>query len=162
MLSLPVATSPQGLGEIDFRAQPIPQARVSALRIEHDDLDCVIDALAAANTHDELVIARLKKRRLQIRDEIAGIVAAARMDGAPDAAVGATFFQINADSDAPAPQAMTRAASSEPGRGSFVVGAVVTLLVFLMLALGWSDLEDSVNQTLAQIYVLSLLAAANG
>lgn len=52
-------------------------ARIVALGIAHDDLDAAIDALAAASGHDDLVLARLKKQRLQIRDEIAVMLGAA-------------------------------------------------------------------------------------
>jgi len=50
---------------------------MSALGIEHDDLDAAIDALIRTNASNDLIIARLKKRKLQIRDEIAGLAAAA-------------------------------------------------------------------------------------
>jgi len=79
MLSLPIANSPLGLGELDG-ANPIPLARISALSLEHDDLDAAIDALAGATVADALTLARLKKRRLQIRDEIAGLTAALMRD----------------------------------------------------------------------------------
>jgi len=41
------------------------------LRIEHADLDASIDRLADAVPGDELLLRRLKKRRLALRDEIA-------------------------------------------------------------------------------------------
>lgn len=44
--------------------------RLEALRSEHRDLDSAIAALAAQNGADELQIARLKKRKLLLRDEI--------------------------------------------------------------------------------------------
>jgi hypothetical protein len=81
MLSLPVTDGPHGLGELGRSAHQIPDARICALSIEHDDLDAAIDALIHGSTHDGLAIARLKKRKLQIRDEIAGIVAEAQMRG---------------------------------------------------------------------------------
>jgi hypothetical protein len=37
---------------------------------EHDDLDLVISSLLAVGSHDDLLITRLKKRKLQIKDEI--------------------------------------------------------------------------------------------
>jgi len=40
------------------------------LRIEHADLDASIDRLADAVSGDELLLRRLKKRRLALRDEI--------------------------------------------------------------------------------------------
>jgi hypothetical protein len=45
--------------------------RLQALRIEHRDLDAAIDALSAAGPIDQLQIARLKKRKLQLKDQIA-------------------------------------------------------------------------------------------
>jgi hypothetical protein len=47
--------------------------RLAALIIEHDDLDLVISALQANGSHDDLMISRLKKRKLQIKDEIAAV-----------------------------------------------------------------------------------------
>lgn len=45
--------------------------RLELLRIEHRDLDAAIIALAAAAVPDQLQIARMKKRKLRLRDEIA-------------------------------------------------------------------------------------------
>ncbi|OYY67461.1 YdcH family protein [Sphingomonas sp. 28-63-12] len=45
--------------------------RVELLRIEHRDLDSAINALLEQNSTDQLQIARLKKRKLRLRDEIA-------------------------------------------------------------------------------------------
>jgi hypothetical protein len=45
--------------------------RLELLRVEHRDLDAAIEALAAASAPDQLQIARLKKRKLRLRDEIA-------------------------------------------------------------------------------------------
>lgn len=45
--------------------------RLAALRIEHRDLDAAIDALAGAPVADQLQFARLKKRKLRLKDEIA-------------------------------------------------------------------------------------------
>lgn len=45
--------------------------RLQALRIEHRDLDAAIDALTGAGSTDQLQIARLKKRKLGLRDQIA-------------------------------------------------------------------------------------------
>ena len=155
MLSLPVANGPPGFGEFDYSAQPISRARISALSMEHDDLGSAIDALIGANGHDELMIARLKKRRLQIRDEIAGIVGAQ----IPDAS-GAAIFQTDADMDASELLAVGMAPPN-PAE-SFVISTFIAVLILFVVALGWSDMMDSLNQTLAQFYLLSLLAAANG
>lgn len=47
--------------------------RLATLRVEHRDLDAAIDALRASGSTDQLQIARLKKRKLQLRDQIAAI-----------------------------------------------------------------------------------------
>ena len=41
------------------------------LRIEHGDLDALIDQATAAAPLDELMLRRLKKKRLALRDPIA-------------------------------------------------------------------------------------------
>jgi hypothetical protein len=48
-------------------------ARLVRLRTEHRDLDAAIEALRATAAPDQLQIARLKKRKLRLRDEIAQI-----------------------------------------------------------------------------------------
>jgi hypothetical protein len=50
---------------------PEKQARLHHLRQEHRDLDMAIEALRATAAPDQLQIARLKKRKLRLRDEIA-------------------------------------------------------------------------------------------
>ena len=45
--------------------------QLEALRSEHRDLDAAIDALRATGAADQLQLARLKKRKLKLRDEIA-------------------------------------------------------------------------------------------
>jgi len=45
--------------------------RLELLRIEHRDLDVAIIALGEGATVDQLQLARLKKRKLRLRDEIA-------------------------------------------------------------------------------------------
>lgn len=52
-----------------------PQRRLIELRIEHGDLDGVIDRAASEPPLDELSLRRLKKRRLALRDEIASLEA---------------------------------------------------------------------------------------
>ena len=47
--------------------------RLDALRQEHRDLDAAIDALAAAGATDQLQVARLKKRKLKLRDEMTSL-----------------------------------------------------------------------------------------
>jgi len=48
-----------------------PERRLIELRMEHADLDALIDGAAAQTPVDELMMRRLKKRRLALRDEIA-------------------------------------------------------------------------------------------
>jgi hypothetical protein len=45
--------------------------RLATLRIEHRDLDAAIHALRESGSTDELQIARLKKRKLGLKDQIA-------------------------------------------------------------------------------------------
>lgn len=45
--------------------------RLEMLKVEHRDLDAAIDALTLAGSQDQLQIARLKKRKLKIKDQIA-------------------------------------------------------------------------------------------
>ncbi len=47
-----------------------PERQLIELRIEHADLDAMIDRLVQVVPLDELMIRRLKKRRLSLRDEI--------------------------------------------------------------------------------------------
>lgn len=52
---------------------PERAARLAHLRLEHRDLDSAIEALRIAPASDQLQLARLKKRKLRLRDEIAAI-----------------------------------------------------------------------------------------
>ncbi|WP_271076971.1 YdcH family protein [Aurantiacibacter sp. MUD61] len=45
--------------------------RLAALKVEHRDLDIAIGALLANGGPDQLQVARLKKRKLALRDQIA-------------------------------------------------------------------------------------------
>ena len=45
--------------------------RLAHLRTEHRDLDAAIAALSGAGSGDQLQIARLKKRKLKLKDQIA-------------------------------------------------------------------------------------------
>lgn len=45
--------------------------RLASLKTEHRDLDSAIAALFETGAPDQLQIARLKKRKLALRDEIA-------------------------------------------------------------------------------------------
>lgn len=48
-----------------------PQRELIALRLEHGDLNAMIDAASRTSPLDELVMRRLKKKRLALRDKIA-------------------------------------------------------------------------------------------
>ncbi|MGV3577973.1 YdcH family protein [Brevundimonas sp.] len=50
-------------------------ARLKVLRQEHTDLDASIEALAHMPIPDQLMIARLKRKKLILRDEIVQIEA---------------------------------------------------------------------------------------
>ncbi|MFZ3127440.1 MAG: YdcH family protein [Rhodoferax sp.] len=47
-----------------------PERRLIELRMEHADLDALIDRASIEAPADELMMRRLKKRRLVLRDEI--------------------------------------------------------------------------------------------
>jgi hypothetical protein len=48
-----------------------PERRLIELRMEHADLDALIDRTGEQSPTDELMMRRLKKRRLALRDQIA-------------------------------------------------------------------------------------------
>ena len=50
-----------------------PQRRLIALRMEHSDLDALIDQASEKIPQDELMMRRLKKKRLALRDQMAGL-----------------------------------------------------------------------------------------
>ncbi|WP_332777530.1 YdcH family protein [Polaromonas sp.] len=47
-----------------------PERRLIELKIEHADLNALVDITARATPVDELMLRRLKKRRLHLRDQI--------------------------------------------------------------------------------------------
>jgi hypothetical protein len=47
------------------------ERRIELLRQEHGDLEAAINALLTAPAIDQLQIARIKKRKLRLKDEIA-------------------------------------------------------------------------------------------
>ena len=49
------------------------RVELERLRQEHRDLDSAIDALLATPGYDRLQVQRLKKRKLQIRDQLGRI-----------------------------------------------------------------------------------------
>lgn len=52
-----------------------PHRQLIELRMEHADLDNLIDRSRLENPDDELTMRRLKKRRLLLRDQIARLEA---------------------------------------------------------------------------------------
>ncbi|MBX9804081.1 MAG: DUF465 domain-containing protein [Caulobacteraceae bacterium] len=48
-------------------------ARLKVLKLEHADLDASIEALGHMPVPDQLMIARLKRKKLVLRDEIAKV-----------------------------------------------------------------------------------------
>jgi Uncharacterized conserved small protein containing a coiled-coil domain len=59
------------LSELDIALR----ARLKALQQEHADLDASIEALGHMPIPDQLMIARLKRKKLNLRDEIVKIEA---------------------------------------------------------------------------------------
>jgi hypothetical protein len=49
------------------------RAKLTALTQEHRDLDMAIAALIASGANDQIQLTRLKKRKLQLKDQIAQI-----------------------------------------------------------------------------------------
>jgi hypothetical protein len=49
------------------------EARLVELRQDHADLDAAVQALSLSPLPDMLLIARLKRKKLKLKDEIAGI-----------------------------------------------------------------------------------------
>jgi len=47
------------------------QQRLADLRAEHRRLDAELEALREAGTADQMELARMKKRKLRLKDEIA-------------------------------------------------------------------------------------------
>lgn len=54
---------------MDINLHSLPRQLIE-LRIEHADLDSLIDQAALVRPDDELSLRRLKKRRLVLRDQI--------------------------------------------------------------------------------------------
>lgn len=47
--------------------------KLTQLRLEHHDLDVAIEALAQSGGHDQLQLARMKKRKLLLKDQISAV-----------------------------------------------------------------------------------------
>ena len=61
--------------ETDDATDPpeVLQARLVELRIEHRDLDEAINRLTLAPSDDQLMLRRLKKRKLLIKDRVSAL-----------------------------------------------------------------------------------------
>jgi hypothetical protein len=118
----------------------------------HDDLDLAIGALVTSGGYDELTIARLKKRKLQIRDEMLAVEADARLQPEP-------VCDVNAGTDL----AETATAFAAPVKSP---GPAFALLMLLAIMAGfWAMLDamtDSASQAYAALLLLAILGAASG
>ncbi len=47
--------------------------KITELRVEHRDLDAMIERLATIESMDELALKRMKKRKLRLKDMIAAL-----------------------------------------------------------------------------------------
>jgi hypothetical protein len=64
---------------MDEQLHSLPR-RLIELRMEHADLDALIDRLVGQSPVDELALQRLKKRRLTLRDMITRLEATTEPD----------------------------------------------------------------------------------
>ena len=55
---------------LDADQEEATKRKLHELRLEHNDLDLVIERLARESFPDELLLRRLKKRKLQLKDTI--------------------------------------------------------------------------------------------
>ena len=51
--------------------EQVLRAKLAELRQEHGDLDAAIEAITNSPVRDQLQLTRLKKRKLQLKDQIA-------------------------------------------------------------------------------------------
>lgn len=63
----------QMLDETADELEPALRSRLAALKQEHADLDSAVQAMAAMPLPDLLAIGRLKRKKLQLKDEIARV-----------------------------------------------------------------------------------------
>ncbi len=62
---------PDAAGSAPYPDEGSERRRLATLRVEHQDLDASVAALIAQPVVDQIRVARLKKRKLALRDEIA-------------------------------------------------------------------------------------------
>ena len=58
-------------GPVLGESEAVLRAKLASLKLEHQDLDAAVQALEAKPRPDQIQIARLKKKKLRLRDEIA-------------------------------------------------------------------------------------------
>jgi len=58
---------------VEDTSQEQIQAKITALELEHRDLDDVIINLEKSGDFDQLKLSRLKKRKLMLKDQIASL-----------------------------------------------------------------------------------------
>jgi hypothetical protein len=69
-----VALHPWSVDDIAIAMEDaILRVKLAALKSEHRDLDDAIDVLLEQASQDQLQLARLKKRKLRLKDEISEI-----------------------------------------------------------------------------------------
>ncbi|HEY8573764.1 YdcH family protein [Phenylobacterium sp.] len=59
------------MNDQEFPSEEVLQARLTELRQDHADFDAAIQALALSPLPDMMLIARLKRKKLALKDEIA-------------------------------------------------------------------------------------------
>jgi hypothetical protein len=79
-VAVPVSDARRQQPTLQRRQTTRLSARLALLMADHADLDAAISALLQAGRCDDLLITRLKKRKLQIKDEIAGIMPSSSND----------------------------------------------------------------------------------
>ena len=72
---------PDLTGQYEPVSETVSRPRYVDLTQQHHDLDYMIPALSCGTTCDELLVARLKKRKLHIKDEIARMESGFSMTG---------------------------------------------------------------------------------
>ena len=72
-MNRPARALPRRTGNKAGMTEDEMRKRLTALQVEHRDLDIAIEALLHTGGPDQLQVARLKKRKLRLRDQISQI-----------------------------------------------------------------------------------------
>ncbi|WP_416898558.1 MAG: YdcH family protein [Minwuia sp.] len=56
--------------EVSGESRHAVEQRVAELKLTHNDLDAAIEALGQKGSYDDLQMQRMKRRKLQLKDEI--------------------------------------------------------------------------------------------